>query len=168
MENTGKSSISREMRKFFKNKNRDLHDINGTNISKLDLQESILQDNPESLILKENSLMSVFYKDLKEFLGIAYLTENYREEIRREVLLNHQYGAVHFFLIPEDLITVSHRYNPKEPPSYYSNLLDFYNSINQTSLTQGLDVRLIPFNEYDKIFDVRDKILKILENEYQI
>jgi hypothetical protein len=59
--------------------------------------------------------------------------------------------------------TAQMMFGSDEIPYYYSDLVKFYKSINQTSLAQGVDIRLIPFSEDDRIFDVRDKILEILE-----
>lgn len=167
MERTGKSSIVREMRKFLKNKEKDLHEINGEDILSLDKQDTLLKDNNNSVVLKENGLLSTFHNDLKEFRGIQYISQEYSELIRREACSNHEFGVVHFFLIPENKETATRMFG-EELPAWYLDLMKFYKAINQTSLVQGLDVRLIAFNEDDRIFDVRDKILEILEKEYQI
>jgi uridine kinase len=42
MEKTGKTSVTREMRKFFKEKDKDLHEINGNEYDKLQLQRPYL------------------------------------------------------------------------------------------------------------------------------
>ena len=118
--------------------------------------------------LKENGILSVFYKELKQFHGVKYIHENYGELIRKEVADNNQNGVVHFFLMPEDAITARNLFEFFKVPDYYDSLMVFYKGINQTSLSQGLDIRLITFNEFDRIYDIRDKILKILEEEYEI
>ena len=79
-----------------------------------------------------------------------------------------EYGVVNFFLVPENMEIAQMMFGSEEIPYYYNDLIKFYKSINQTSLAQGIDIRLILFNEGDRIFDVRDKILKILKNEYEI
>ena len=75
---------------------------------------------------------------------------------------------MHFFLIPEDDTSLTRIYNSMaERPAYLKTVVDFYRSINLYNMTQGLDIRLILFNEYDRIYDIRDKILKLLEKEYE-
>jgi hypothetical protein len=168
MEKTGKTSVTREMRKFFKEKEKDLHEINGNEYDKLQLQQAILDDNTNSFVLKENGLLSVYHNELKYLHGVDYIERHHHEFIRVEKDFNHLYGVVNFFLVPEDMETAQMMFGSDEIPYYYSDLVKFYKSINQTSLAQGVDIRLIPFSEDDRIFDVRDKILEILENEYEI
>lgn len=168
MEKTGKTSVTREMRKFLKEKDKDLYEINGNEYDKLQLQESILDDNVNSLILKQNGLLSIYYNDLKCLHGIEYIQKKCHEIIRIEQNHNHLYGVVNFFLIPENTQTIQLMFGSEEIPYYYNDLVKFYKGINQTSLAQGVDIRLIPFNEDDRIFDVRDKILEILKNHYEI
>lgn len=167
MEKTGKTSVIRELRKFFKDKNVDLSEINGTNMPNLVLQEAIL-DNHNSLVLKENGLMSVFYKELREFKGIEYLMEEYGEIIRREISINHKHGAVNFFIIPENDKAIERMFPSQDVPHYYTDLISFYKRINETSLSYGLNIELILIDEYDRIFDVKDKILKILREKYSL
>lgn len=168
MEKTGKTSITREVRMFLKSENKDLHEIDGTDPGKLEIQRVLLEDNKDAVILKQNSILSVFYKDFKEGRGIPYIEKSYKDLIREERSLNHDYGAVHFFLIPNDLSIMVDRYDPEELPSYMGRLVDFYANINLYTATHGLDIRLIFFNEHDRIYDVRDKILASLEENYNI
>lgn len=168
MERTGKSSVIREMRKFLKQKEKDLFEIDQETIATLDKQALFLQENTNGFVLKENGLMSTFYNETKEFRGVEFILAQHSEIIRKEKDLNHANGVVHFFLIPQDMRAANNMFKPIETPSYYSDLMSFYKNINLTSLTQGLDVRLMFFSEFDRIFDVRDKILKIIENEYEI
>lgn len=170
IEKSGKTSVSREIRKFLKNKNKDLHEIKGTSIEKLNQQEAILSENHDSFILKENSLLYLFHKEIKENgIGASFLEEKYEEMVRLERTLNHSNGCVHFFLIPEDQISLTRIYGDiKDRPSYVDDVIGFYKGINSYSISQGLDIELIPFNEFDRIYDIRDKILKIIEKKYQI
>ncbi len=164
MEKSGKTSVAREIRMFLKNKNKDLYDIDGSNDKNTEMQDSILSENEYSFILKENSVLSDFYKDLKENKGLLHIIENYSEVIRKEKSINHSYGAVHFFLLPS-MGKMSELFEGKIPLGIRS-MWDFYNGINQYTITQGLDIKLISFDEFDKIYDVRDKILEALESEY--
>lgn len=168
MEKTGKTSVTRQVRKFLKEKEKDLHEINGSEHDKMQLQQVMLNDNTNSFILKENGLMSIYHGELKHLHGVDYIQKKYNEFIRVEKDFNHSYGVVNFFLVPENMETTQMMFGSEEIPYYYSDLIKFYKSINQTSLSQDLDIKLILFNEDDRIFDVRDKILKILKNEYEI
>lgn len=170
IEKSGKTSVTREIRKFLKNKNKDLHEMNGTDLYKLDQQKSILEDDNISFVLKENSLLQLFQKEMKEKgSGVVVLENQFQDLIRLERDLNHKHGVVHFFIIPEDLISLSRIYDSEdEMPSYVDGIVSFYKNINLYSIAQGLDIRLIPFNEFDKIYDIRDKILKIIKENYEI
>ena len=52
LDKTGKTSVTREIRKYLKDKKIDLHEINGTDDNKLKLQGIFLEDNKNSFILK--------------------------------------------------------------------------------------------------------------------
>lgn len=168
IDKAGKTSVSRELRKYLKNKNIDLHEINGTDDNKLKLQNILLEDNSNSVILKENSILSLLQNDIKKGMSVFSTGNNYRELLRKEQDINHKYGSVHFFLIPENMSIPAERF--KEIPDH-SGVLDSYNffkNINNYSVSQGLDIKLVSFNENDKIFDIRDQILNILEKDYKI
>jgi thymidylate kinase len=167
MEKTGKTSVIRELRKFYKNENVDLCEMNGTNTSSLEQQEAILQSDG-TLVLKENGLLSVFYKELKEFKSIEYLTEMYQDWITKEMHINHKYGAVNFFIIPENEKVIERMFSSEEVPNYYNDLIGFYKKINDTILSAGLNIELVFINEYDRIYDVKDKVLKILREKYSL
>lgn len=168
MEKTGKSSVLREMRKFLKNKNKDFYEFNGSDIITLAKQKAVLEDNVNGFVLKENGIMSIFHENFKKFKNIKDLMIELNPLITQEKNINHEYGEVNFFLLPENMETVNLMFSSEEIPSYYNDLMKFYKGISQTSITQGLDIRIIPFNEDDRIFDVRDKILEIIQNEYEI
>jgi len=167
LDKTGKTSVTREIRKYLKDKKIDLHEINGTDDNKLKLQGIFLEDNKNSFVLKENSTLSVLQDSIKKGLSLASMTDNYRELLRKEQDINHRYGSVHFFLLPENL-SIAGRF---EKISEYTGILDSYNffkNINNYSVSQGLDIKLVMLQEDDKIFDVRDKILSVLESQYLI
>lgn len=170
IEKSGKTSVTREIRKFLKNKNKDLHEIKGVSLEKLNQQKSILEDDDKTFILKERSLLQLFYDEIKNRnLGVAQLEFEFENMIRIERDINHNSGSVHFFLIPEDEISLTRIYDSvEEKPNYIDGVISFYKDINLYSISQGLDIRLIPFNEFDRIYDIRDKILKIIEKNYEI
>lgn len=172
IEKSGKTSITREMRRFLKENEKDLHEICKAEsyAENLEKQNKILSDNNNSFILKENSLMQVFYEHIKEYnSGPSSLEKEFYSLLRKEKEINHNFGAVHFFLIPEDDTSLNRIYqNLAERPFYIKTMVNFYKSINLYTMTQGLDIRLILFNEYDRIYDIKDKILKVLKKEYQI
>jgi len=168
VEKSGKTSIVREIRRFLKEENKDLHEINGIDLPSLSKQKALLEDSNESFILKENGLLSVFYDEFKKYHGVKYIEKNHRELIHQERILDHGYGAVHFFLVPESLQTIAGRFEADKMPDYLPTVVDFYKSINLYSIAQGLDIRLITFDEFDKIYNVRDKIVKSLKNDYEI
>lgn len=171
MEKSGKTSIIREMRKYFKNKNKDLHEISGTNFEKIKFQKKILEDNSDPIVLKKNSILSIFYNDLKEKRTFPNLiNEQYSELLRQEKVINHDYGSVFFFLIPEKLETIKSR-SEQYDLNDFSNLSEiygFYKNINQYNIAQGLDIVLIYFSEDDKIYDIKDLIIKNLEQKYNV
>jgi hypothetical protein len=169
IEKSGKTSVTREIRKFLKEKNKDLCEIYGIKHYQdhLNMQDKILNDNNNSFVLKEGSLMQVFYDYVKRDFGPSTLEKDFSSLVRKEKEINHNFGAAHFFLIPEDEFALDRVFKEKKP-HYIMNILNFYKNINLYTLTQGLDIRLIFFNEHDKIYDVRDKILKLLKNNYEI
>tara|TARA_R100000951_G_scaffold112718_1_gene113483 strand:+ start:12502 stop:13044 length:543 start_codon:yes stop_codon:yes gene_type:complete len=168
IEKSGKTSIVREMRRFLKENGKDLHEINGTDVPTLSKQKVLLEDNEKSFILKENGLLSVFYNEFKEYHGVKYIEKNHGDIIGLEKTIDHGYGAVHFFLVPENIEAIKERFEVGEMPKYMSTVVDFYKSINLYSIAQGLDIRLITFDEDDRIYDIRDKIFKSLEDNYKI
>lgn len=168
IDKAGKTSVTREIRKYLKNKNVDLHEINGTDDNKLKLQSILLEDNINSVVLKENSVLSLFQDDLKKGISIISLGDNYRELLRKEREINHIYGSVHFFLMPENMRIPAERL--RELPDF-PGILDSYNffkNISNYSVSQGLDIKLVYFDENDRILDIKDKILRIIERDYKI
>jgi hypothetical protein len=168
IDKSGKTSVAREIRKYLKDKKFDLKEMNGIDDNKLKLQDILLEENSNCVILKENSILSLFQDNIKKGLSILSLDDNCRELLRKEQDINHKYGSVHFFLLPETLVFSAGRF--KEIPES-SNVLDSYNffkNINNYSISQGIDIKLIKFDEDDKIFDIKDQILDILEKNYKI
>lgn len=169
VERSGKTSISREIRRFLKERDKDLFEIDGTDgyANRLQMQEANLEDN-NSFVLKEGSLMDVFYNDIRQMgCGPQTLSKRYNELLRKERDINHKFGVVHFFLLPEDHGALKRMFGD-EVPEYMDSVLTFYKDINQYNLAQGLDIVLISFDEFDRIYDVRDKIFDLLEKNYEI
>jgi hypothetical protein len=169
IENSGKTSVVREFRRFLKEKEKDLTEISGVKSyqKRLEMQEKALEDSDKSFVLKQGSLMQVFYDSVKENgSSPETLGKNFAEFIRKERDINHRFGTVHFFLVPviEDSVG-RHTEEFLEKNRY---LIDFFNGINQWSISQGLDIKLIPYDNFDKIYDVRDKILDLLDKDYEI
>jgi len=167
LDKTGKTSVTREIRKYLKDKKIDLHEINGTDDNKLKLQGIFLEDNKNSFVLKENSTLSVLQDSIKKGLSLASMTDNYRELLRKEQDINHRYGSVHFFLLPENL-SIDGRFQKTSENTGILDSYNFFKNINNYSVSQGLDIKLVMLQEDDKIFDVRDKILSVLESQYLI
>lgn len=167
IERSGKTSVVREIRRFFKENNRDLHEINGTTVDSLNKQRVLIEDNEKSVILKENSLLSVFYREFKEMSSLSVVEDKHKDLIRKEKNINHEYGAVHYFLVPETMESFGDRFD-EDIPKYIPTLTDLFKSISLYSIAQGLDIRLITFDKFDKIYDIRDKILESLEKNYEI
>jgi tRNA uridine 5-carbamoylmethylation protein Kti12 len=171
MDRTGKTSLARELRRHLKKQGKDLVEFNGIDNAKMDQQEVVLNENTDSFVLKQNGMLTLFYEESKEFRGIKYITEHdnkYEELVRKEMCINHDYGSALFFLIPNDINVVKNMFGEEDVPSEYPSLIEFWKKINQTSLSRGWDINLIFINEEDRIYDVRDRVLKILEEKYTI
>lgn len=167
IDKTKKSYVIKEMRKFLKEK-RDESSFSyfvGSEDNTLKSQEQFLFKNHKSLVLKENSVLSMLDSHLEEGLGILTLESSFEETLRKEKEIAHRYGSVYFILIPENPI-------PQDNPLSSSlNLIvrnDFFKNIKSYTIASGLNVELIYFDEDDKIYNIRDKILKVLEEKYTI
>jgi len=167
MDKTGKTSILRELRKYLKSNEIDFYEVDGSGIDSVKKQELITLDNSKSLILKQNSILKNFHEQMASNVGIGRFVEAHREELRLEKCYNHDFGSVMFFLIPADNEAAKRIYG-EEIPYNYLKLMDIYNNIGQTVLSQGLDIRPILIDKEDRIYDVRDKVLKILEKDFSL
>jgi hypothetical protein len=165
IDKTGKTSVLREIRKYLKEKELDLHEINGTDENKLQLQDILLEDNVNSLILKENSILSLFNEHIKNGSGVMSLENCFRELLRKERDINQKHGSIYFFLIPDSMDVIYNRFLENESSENIRTSYDFFKSINQYSISQGLDIRLVFFNENDKIYDIRDKIIDRIKED---
>ena len=170
IDKTKKSYIIKEMRKFLKEKrsDEDFYAIKGCEDKILTLQEVLLEESPNMLILKEDSVLSLMDLHLEEGCGILSLEASFEEILRKERDIAQKHGSVYFFLIPESPISVADRV---DATSIFLNLTircDFFKNIKSYTISHGLNIELVYFDEEDKIYDIRDKILKILEEKYKI
>lgn len=159
IEKTGKTSVFRQLKSLLKEKNIEIESFNSSD--SLDGQIQVLE-NTKSIVLRENSVLSLLYDKFKNFEGVPHVEQLYAEILDKERKLNWQYGAVHFFLVPSVPSIISSRFQDG-PPHYLTNLVYFFKNINQYSISQGLDIKIITFDENDFIFDIADKIMKELE-----
>lgn len=154
----------RELRTFLKNQNKDLHEINGTDILKLEQQQEILSSDDNSLILKENTLLGIFHDEIKKSHGVSYLDKTYHDSVGVEKSINQQFGAVHFFLKPSEGRNME--IYKGEIPEYIKTLDVFFDCVNNHTFLQGFDIKVVEFDDLDMIYDVRNKILNILASHY--
>lgn len=166
MERSGKTSVLKEVRKYLKNENKDLHEIVGTDMSKLEQQTKILNEDTNTVVLKDGSVLGLFYNDVKESRGVNFIEKIHGKSIMQEKRINNQFGAVHFFLIPTK--ERSEEMYPGGIPDYIRDLELFYKNVNSFGLMQGLDIVLISYDEDEKVYDVCGKLLNILEGSYAL
>lgn len=161
-----KTYVLRELSKYLKNKELDFFVLKNTSKESLCDQEGLLKNNDKHLILKENSLISLYRDEIIKGNGITYLKQNYEDLLVEEQKINHSYGCVYFLLISED----PSLYVKKDQEEHLSvGLKDchhFLKNIKNYTVAQHLDIKIILYNENDKIFDIKDKIINILEKEY--
>lgn len=160
LEKTGKTSVFRQLKSVLKDTHTNMVTFSDPNSIDEQLEKLASTD---SLILRENSVLSLCYDRFKTFEGVPHVEELYRDILDKERKINWKYGSVHFFLVPTTTSVISGRFDDGEP-YYLANLVNFFKNINQYSLAQGLDIRIITFDEYDFIFDIADKIIKELED----
>jgi len=159
IEKTGKTSVFRQLKSVFKEKNIEIESFDNPN--SLDQQIQVLE-NTKSVVLRENSVLSLLYERFKTFEGIPHVEQLYSPILDKEKKINWKYGAVHFFLVPANPSVISGRFQEGQP-HYLANLVYFFKNIEQYSIAQGLDIKIITFDENDFIFDIADKIMKELE-----
>lgn len=168
MDKTGKSSVKRQLKIYLNNKNKDFVEFDGESLDFIKKQELTLENNTKLLILKENGLMGLLNEDFKEGKGPSYVEKKHSEIIWKNVKMNHKHGCVNFFLIPENINVVKEFFGEKDIPENYEELISFYKKINIFTFSAGLDIREVFIKESDKILDVLEKIVYILENDYEI
>jgi len=168
LDKSGKVSIFREIRKYLKENNFHLHEINGIDDNNLKSQSVLLEADRFSLILKQNSILSSLQEEIKKGSNILSITDNYRELLRKEQDINHRYGCVHFFLIPENTPASTEKFKKLPNLPQILDCYNFFKNINNYSFSQGLDIQLISFQEGDNFFDIRDKIIQNLEKNYKL
>jgi hypothetical protein len=159
IEKTGKTSVFRQLKSVLKEKNIEIESFDNPN--SLDAQIQVLE-NTKNIVLRENSILSLFYERFKTFEGIPHVEQLYSSILDKERKINWKYGSVHFFLVPTTPSIISGRFKEGQP-HYLENLIYFFKNIEQYSIVQGLDIKIITFDENDFIFDIADKIMKELE-----
>jgi len=164
MERTGKTSIVRELRKLLKTNEYDFHELEGNGIDLIKKQYVITEDDSNLLILRQNGIIKKFHEEIKDGKSIVSFMEQNMEEIRLEKSYNHDFGSIMFLLIPSDEEAAKRIYG-EEIPFNYLKLAKLYRDIGQTIFSQGLNIRPILIDKQDKIYDVRDKVLKVLEKD---
>jgi len=164
IEKSGNTSVFREMKRFFSDKPLNLQEKKGFSEEDIDYIESKIEKE-KAFFVRTNSILKAVYEESKELRNLNYICNKYSENIRKERSLNHSSGGVHFFLLPENTYSIGDRFD-QGVPHYAGDLIRFFREINNTSFAQGLDIRLISFDSEDKIYDIRDKIIKIIEEEY--
>lgn len=160
IEKTGKTSVFRQLRSLLKEKEINFQTFSDPNSLREQIQ---ILDNTKDIILRENSVLSLLYDRFKMFEGVSQVEELYKTTLDEERKINWKYGCVHFFLVPTNKSVISGRFEEGEP-HYLANLIDFFKSINQYSISQNLDIKIVVFDENDFIFDIADKIIKELES----
>jgi len=165
--NSGKTSVSREIKHYLSNKINNLHTLKGTTQDTLSEQMKKLSEG--AFILKENSVLSDFHTDLENNKSYKDMETEHFANINTEKDINNNSGAAHFFLIPtmEKTAKILHLACQTVPDNWLF-IRKFYLNINQYTMTQGLDINLIEFEEWEQIYDVRDKIISILDEKYEL
>jgi hypothetical protein len=159
IEKTGKTSVFRQLKSILKEKGVTIESF--SNPDSLDDQLQVLE-NTKNIVLRENSILSLLYDRFKMFEGVSHVEEIFTPILDKEKKMNWKYGCVHFFLVPTTASIIAGRFEKGEP-YYLTNLVNFFKNINQYSIVQGLNVKILVFDENDFIFDIADKIVKELE-----
>ena len=153
IEKTGKSSVATQL--WFKylesHKNINL-------IKKSD--ELNLENN--NLIIRQKTFLSQLYEDLKNGSNLNDFQEKNNTLINQEKEINRIYGSVYFFIIPELQDFPKHIKKTNE----IEYLTKFFKGINQYSLVQGIDIKLIPLKNDERILDIVQKIEETINKEY--
>lgn len=159
IEKTGKGSVATQL--WFKylespsylNEKKDLDLIRKCDKSEL---------NTSNYTIRGKTFLSKLYNDLKKGSSLSDFEKNNEVLIKEERELNRVYGSVYFFIIPNLNDFPKHIKKTNE----IEYLIKFFKGINQYTIAQGVDIRLIPLNSDDRILDVTEKIQEILDKEY--
>lgn len=161
-----KTYILREISKYLKNKDLEFFTLKNTSNELLFDQFNLLKDNTKHLILKENSLISLYRDEIIKGNGIAYLKQKYENILIEEQKINHSYGSVYILLLPEKPGLLKNEPYENHPSVEINDCHNFLKNIKNYTIAQSLDIRTVWYHEDDKIFDIKDKIINILEKEY--
>ena len=105
------------------------------------------------------SFLSDLYEDLVKEGTSIFVQNKYTPIVRNlhdEKYINNMFL---FFLVPKD---VDQMFFGLDIPYYYKDLCAFFKQINQSMVFHGLDIKIIEIEQEDKIYDIRDKILKCI------
>lgn len=159
IEKTGKSSVATQLWfKYLESPNylKEKKDLDL-------LRSSDTEDiNTSNYTIRGKTFLSKLYSELKKGSNLSDFEKNNEVLIKEEKELNRMYGSVYFFIIPE-LNDFPEHINKTNEIEY---LVKFFKGINQYTIAQGIDIRLIPLNSDDRILDVTEKIQEILDKEF--
>lgn len=161
---SGKTSVTREIKAYLEEIDKPPHEIYNFNMFSLEGQRKALENDENIVVLKENTVLGAMADKLRQKRTVPSLAQEYEHRLNMEKDINARFGAVHFLLQPTAERNME--IYPEGIPEDIQILDVFYNCINQYSMTHGLDIKIIRYDEFDMIYDVRDKILKILTSDY--
>lgn len=122
--------------------------------------------NEQKITIKEKGVLQELYKWLKLGRASVLFEKENADLLNKERLLNNQHGSVNFFILPTDK-EVAIDLVGNELPWYYTGFIEYFKGINQTNISQGMDIWIIPIEHEDRILDIQKKIFKILEENYK-
>lgn len=158
VEKSGKTLVSKELRRFLKEEKG------------VEIEDSDSFTQSEGLFIRKRSIISDIYDGFKRYEGSVYLQNKYTGELLKEQHEKFENGSVIFFLIPSNLAVIQDRFDveKKQLPFYTKDVWEMLKQINSQSICSGLDVRLIYFDQYDSVIDIKNKIYEILEKDFTI
>lgn len=162
-----KTYVFKEIRKYLKLKELDFFELKNTTQESLADQLALLEKNCNHLILKENSLISLYRDEIIKGTSLSVLKEKYENMLVQQQKIDHANGGVYFLLMPEQLGQSFNGQKEKiDDLTGVRDCYDFFKNIKNYTIVQGVDIRTIWYDENDKIFDIKDRIINILEKEY--
>jgi hypothetical protein len=103
------------------------------------------------------SFLTDLYQDLVKEGTSVFVQNKYTPIIRNLREEKHENDILLFFLVPKD---IGQMFFGEDIPFYYNDLCLFFRQINQSMVFYGLDIKIVEIEQEDKIYDIRDKILK--------
>lgn len=154
VEKTGKNSVATQL--WFELVESD----NGVVLSRNNEYLDYLHQ--ENRIIRCKTFLSKLYDEVKKGSNLSKFQEEQKVIIKEDGEINRKYGSVYFFILPDLNDWPEHIKKTNE----IEYLTKFFTGINQYTIAQGVDIRLIPVNSDERILDIKDKISEILEKEY--